>query len=51
VELHRLYTSPDIVRVIKLSLRCLGRVACMRARKNIQNFGWEVQREETTGKM
>jgi hypothetical protein len=38
-ELHGLYSSPNIVRVIKSRrMRCL------------QGFGWDVRREETTGK-
>jgi hypothetical protein len=51
-KLHDLYSSPDIVRVIKSRrMRGTGHMAHMGGEKCLQGFGWEVQREETTGKM
>jgi hypothetical protein len=45
-ELHSLYSSPNIVRVIKLRrMMWAGHVACMG-----EGFGWEARRQETTGK-
>jgi hypothetical protein len=44
--LHNLYASPYIIRMIKLKrMRWAGR-----DEKCIQNFGWEIRREETTRK-
>jgi hypothetical protein len=49
-ELHSLYSSPNIVRVIKSRrMRWAGHVARM-GEMCLQGFGWEARREETTGK-
>jgi hypothetical protein len=51
-ELHSLYSSPNIVGVIKSRrMRWAGHVARMGARERcLQSFGWEARRQETTGK-
>jgi hypothetical protein len=42
-ELHGLYSSPSIVRVIKARRRWAGRVARMGGGEEcIQHFGWEA---------
>jgi hypothetical protein len=51
-ELHGLYSSPNIVRVIKSrKMRWEGHVARMRKGRGVYRvFCWEVRRQETTGK-
>jgi hypothetical protein len=51
-ELHSLYMSPNIVRVIKSRrMRWAGHVTLMGGGERcLQDFVWEVRREETTGK-
>jgi hypothetical protein len=51
-ELHDLYSSPSIVRVIKArKIRWAGHVARMRGGEGCeQHFGWEAWRMETTRK-
>jgi hypothetical protein len=51
-ELHGLYSSPSIVRVIEARrMRWAGHVARMGEGEGcIQHFGWEVFGEETTRK-
>jgi hypothetical protein len=44
-ELHSLYSSPNIVRLIKSRrMRWAGRVARMERGRCLQGFGWEVRR-------
>jgi hypothetical protein len=46
-ELHNLYSSPSIIRMIKLRrVRWTGHVARMGEKRN----GWESQKERTTRK-
>jgi hypothetical protein len=50
-ELHSLYSSPNIVKVIQSrSMRWVGQRASMGRGKVFTGFGWEDRREETTGK-
>jgi hypothetical protein len=52
-ELHDLYTSPSIVRIIKSrSMRWAGHVARMgrRRRRTLIDYWWEIQRERATRK-
>jgi hypothetical protein len=51
-ELHSLYSSPNIVRVIKeRRMRWAGHVTRMgEGRECLQGLGWEARRQETTGK-
>jgi hypothetical protein len=48
-ELHNLYSSPNIVRVIK-SRRMMWAGYAWGGERCLQDFGWEARREETTGK-
>jgi hypothetical protein len=51
-ELHNLYSSPNIVKVIKSRrLRWAGHVAHIGEGRCLQRFGWEARREETTRKI
>jgi hypothetical protein len=46
-ELHKLYASPNIIRVIKLRrMQWAGQVARMEKDKCIQNFSREIRREK-----
>jgi len=48
-ELHNLYPSPNIVRVIKsMGMRRVEHVARMGQMRNTRYFGWKTWREETT---
>jgi hypothetical protein len=50
-ELHSLYSSPNIVRAIKSRrMSWAGHVAHKGGERCLQGFGWEVRRQETTGK-
>jgi hypothetical protein len=47
-ELHSLYSSPNIVRVIKS--RRMSWAGHVRGERCLQGFGWESRRLETFGK-
>jgi hypothetical protein len=51
-ELHNLYSSPNIVRVIKIKEDEVGGTCGTHGGgvRCLQSFGWEARREETTGK-
>jgi hypothetical protein len=50
-ELHNLYTSPNIIRVIKLRrMRWEGHVAHIGEVKIHKNFGWETLRKRPLGR-
>jgi hypothetical protein len=45
-ELHNLYSSPKIIRMIKSrGIRCAGHVARMGETRNLYRFWWESQKE------
>jgi hypothetical protein len=51
-ELHNLYSSPDIIRQVKVKANKVGG-ACVthgRGEKSVQGFGGKARRKETTGK-
>jgi hypothetical protein len=50
-KLHNLYSSPNIIRMIKSRrMRRTGRVARMGEKRNIQDIGGKARRKETTRK-
>jgi hypothetical protein len=51
-ELHNLYTSPNVIRVIKSRGMRIGGSCSMHGRdeKSVQNFGRKTWREEATWK-
>jgi hypothetical protein len=51
-ELHSLYSSPNIVKMIKSRrMRWADNVARMGEGKAVyKDFGWDARRKETTGK-
>jgi ribosomal protein S21 len=50
-ELHDLYSSPNIIRVIKSRrMRRAGHVACMGRGEMLTGIGWEARGQETRGK-
>jgi hypothetical protein len=50
-ELHDLYSSPIIIRIIKSwRMRWAGHVVRMGRRGMLIDYWWESQREETTRK-
>jgi hypothetical protein len=51
-ELRNLYSSPDIIRQVKVKANEVGGTCGTHGRgeKSIQGFGGKAQRKETTGK-
>jgi hypothetical protein len=50
-ELHNLYSSPSIIRMIKSRrMRCAGHVARIRRRGMHIGYWWDARRKETTRK-
>jgi hypothetical protein len=50
-ELHNLYSSPSIIRMIKSSeMKCEGHVARVGRRRMHVNIGGKAKRKETTRK-
>jgi hypothetical protein len=52
-ELHNLYSSPDIIRQVKVKANEVGGVCGTHGRgdKSVQDFGGKARRKETIGKM
>jgi hypothetical protein len=48
-ELYDLYSSPNVIRIIK-SMRWAGHVSRMGRRGALIDYSWESQRERTTRK-
>jgi hypothetical protein len=44
-EFHNLYSSPSIIRIIKLRMRWVGHVARMGRGGTLIDYWWESQRE------
>jgi hypothetical protein len=45
-ELHNLYSSPNIIRMIKSRrMRCAGHIARMGEKRNTYRTLWEIQKE------
>jgi hypothetical protein len=44
-ELHNLYSSPSVIRMMKLRMRCAGHVARIGATGMYIGFWWESQKE------
>jgi hypothetical protein len=49
-ELHSLYSSPNIVRVIESRRMRWARHVARMGERCLQDFGWGARREEDTGK-